>query len=320
MIYFKKLFFAPLFLITFFYCTYQANQLIKLSTNLVFSLEISSFIALISFSVFIILASLFFVLTITLSQDFKFTLPLALIASLSPLIFSQKLESIFLAAIFLISLVCTNLYLQSRLKTYITFSTNSLVVSPTKALAKILILCISLLFFMNIKADIEKNGFHLPDSLIDTAISLSAPQGLDTIDGVQVKGAKYLAQNITLTPEQIDLLKQNPDTLRQFGVDPKMLDQLNNQNLQFNPQNITQGGTQTIAKNLIKTQVDTLLKPYLIFIAPLLALLFFGTVYSLASLIMLPLPLLVWLIFSILESSKFLSFQKEIREVKKLVV
>ena len=312
MLYFKKLTLAPIFLIFFTYFNYQALQIIQSSTNLIFSLSLNSLFELIIFTAVILASASFFIIFMTLAQDLKLVGPVAFLACLSPLIFSQNSQAIILMILFLASFAVIYLLLDKNLKTYITFNASQILVPQIKNLAKLLVLVVSLAYFFSIQTDINNKGFQIPDSLIDTAIKFSSPPELNQTDIPP-----------TLTPDQLQLLKQNPDLLKQYGIDPKTLDQLttSKSSLPAAASRVSQQvGSSDFAKNLIKNQVDKILQPYQSFIAPILALLFVASLYSLLSIIIIPLPLVIWLIFFILEKIGFIKFEGEMREVKKLVV
>ncbi|MBI2600379.1 hypothetical protein HYW42_00330 [Candidatus Daviesbacteria bacterium] len=78
--------------------------------------------------------------------------------------------------------------------------------------------------------------------------------------------------------------------------------------------------TQTLLKKTIKEQFKTMLDPYLGIIPLVLAALFFVSLHSIASLLFILFPSLIFIIFYLLEKSNFIRFEKEMREVKKLVI
>jgi len=119
-----------------------------------------------------------------------------------------------------------------------------------------------------------------------------------------------------ISQEQIDLLKQNPDLLRQSGLDPKILDTLSQPKAAQTPQSLTQN----LVKQTVKDQIQNLIKPYQNFIPAGLTLLLFLTLQSLTSIINLLIYPLLWLAFFILEKTGFVKFETEQRPVKKLVV
>lgn len=184
----------------------------------------------------------------------------------------------------------------------------SLLSPIVKQVTGILILLLSLGFYLSVNQKIAQNGFEIPDSLIDTALKVSQPS-------IPVQGFKYdktlMAQ---ITPDQLELLKKNPELLKQYGIDPKTLDSL--------PVSVSTPDLNTTAmiKPLVKDQLQNIIKPYQNFIAPILALLFFLTLQSLTALLGLFISPILWLIFLLLEKTNFIHFETEMREVKKLVV
>ena len=321
MIIFKKLIFVIPFLIFLAWFYFQLNFFFK-DVYLIFGLNITTLYQLAYLAITLGLASLFFIIFCALANDWKFILPVSILGSLLPIaIFTAPSSLIIFIGSFL-SLTCTYLLLSNKLKTYLTYSANTLLTPSVKTLAGFLILTSSLAFYFSAQAEIKTNGFKIPDSLIDTALKFATPQIPD------VKG-ESIAQ-VSLTPEQIELLKQNPDLLRNQGIDPAILDSLpvsNSSESSLGGQQKTIPGSNAIkkssndlVKNLIQSQIQNLLKPYLNLIPVFLAAMFFITLHSFHSLLAILYPILITLTFWIFEKTGFIHFEKEMREVKKIVV
>ena len=320
----KKLIFAPLFLVLITTSIYFYKLILDQYLNVFFT----NWGGLYEFSLMaipLILASLSYCLFVTFTQDIKYALTISAITALTPFAFLNINLSLVLAIGFLISLTIVYFNLQSILRSYTNFQPTQLLKGPIKLLNVFLLLTFTFGYYLNANAIIQKDGFKIPDSLIDWAVNMS----LSSQQSMLLQGdKKYLAQ--VLTSEQIELLKQNPAILQQYGLTPEDLDSLSSQTT---PQ-ATQGSSsqtpiQTIAptgnmKNLLKTQINSMLdqtlKPYQFAIPIILAFMF----YSLASLILWILSFLLspllQLIFYIFEKTGFIKFEKEMREVKKIVI
>lgn len=283
----KKLIPAPIFLIVFALLIYQLVPLLK-SYDVIFSLSSNSLIQLITLAFLILTAGLLFNLFVAFAQNWKMVLPVALIAAALPMLFLTPFLSLVFGLGVLISLSFNYLTLTNTLKTYLTFNPNSLISPSVKQLAGLLILAFSITYFLSINQIIQKTGFAIPDSLIDAAL-------------------KFAPIESSNPPEQLELLKKNPDLLKQYGLDPKILD---------NPQNMTTN----LIKQQVKDQIQNLIKPYLNFIPAVLALLLFITLQSLTSIMNLLIHPLLWIIFYILEKTGFIKFTEETRLVKKMVI
>lgn len=307
MVILKKLIFAPVFLIVFALLIYQLNPLL-ISYDFVFSLSANAFISLLIICAFVSASSLLFVLLATLASDWKISIPVAIIASAIPFIFIPPSLALVFTVVILVSLLLTNLNLDVALKSYLTFQPTSLLGPPIRHLSGLLILSFCLIFFLSTNKTIAQNGFQLPDSLIDTALKF-APISEPASQTEQVG----LPQ---LTEEQIDILKQNPDLLKQAGLDPKILDTLNQPKSAQAPQNLTQD----LIKRTVKDQIQNFIKPYQNFIPAGLAILLFLTLQSLTSILNLLIYPLLWLTFLFLEKTGFVRFEVEQRPVKKMIV
>ena len=137
-------------------------------------------------------------------------------AGLSFIIYSF-IGNLYISAVFIIPVVAFALayYLLSlKLKTYINFQANLLLNPIIRNLSTLIILVVSVVFYLSVDQEIKLQGFQIPDSLIETSLKFAAPQ---------VKGIK-IAQVPNITPEQLEFIKKNPELLRQQGLDPAILD------------------------------------------------------------------------------------------------
>lgn len=329
----KKLIFAPVFLILITTVSYFYQQILSKYLEVFFGSYggLSEF-ALIAMP--LVFASLCFALFVTFTQDFKYALILSIITALIPFLFLPTSLSLIIATGLIISLMVSYINLQINLRSYINFQPTVLLITPIKMLNTFLLITLAAGFYLHTNSIIQKEGFKIPDPLIDWAVSMSMSSA-----GMNFKGDKhsliprtlgnrqYLAQ--ALTSEQIELLKQNPGVLNQYGLKPEDLDALvpattpkkssgSEPILQTIP--LPSGNLKDVLKNQINSMIDQTLKPYMFVIPILLAFMF----YSLASLIMwfisLFLSPLISLIFYVFEKTGFVKFEKEMREVKKIVI
>lgn len=304
----KKLTFAPFLLIVFIILLYQLSPLFK-SYDFIFSLSLETLVQLIIISILISISSLLFVLFTAIAQDSRLTLPIAILVSLFPVSFLDQTVGIIFGVGVLVSLVITHLSLENNMRTYLTFQPIQLLGPPIRHLSSLLIVVIALCYFLAINKIVAQNGFQIPDSLIDTALKFT-PQS----QGEQTESSK---QQPVISAQHLELLKKNPDLLKQYGLDPKMLDTLSQpQKSSKTPVDLSS----SLIKQTVKDQLQGFLKPYLSFIPAVLAMLLFLTLQSLTSFINLLVYPLLWLIFFILEKSEFIKFTTEMRPVKKIVI
>lgn len=174
----KKLIFTPLFLIAFALLISQLSPIFK-STDLIFSLSMDTLIQLLTVSGLVVLSSLFFVLFASFAMDWKLIMPMGLLTAILPVIFLDHTIAIILAVTVLVSLLISFLSLENTLKNYLTFQPNTLFGPAIKHLSSLLILIITLTYFLAINQVVTQNGFQIPDSLIDTALK-AIPQPQDT--------------------------------------------------------------------------------------------------------------------------------------------
>lgn len=298
----KKLVFAPPFILLLA-AFYQNLNTYLGNIYFIFSLDFQVLIQIIIFLFLIILASLFFTIFATLSQDWKFILPVAFLASLSSLVLIPPPFNLVILLGSMLSLIITYLTLSKRLSSYLNFQPSTLLLPSVNSLSVLLILVASVTFYLAADAQIKKSGFQIPDSVIDPIIAMSINN---------LPEQPKIQSEPQIPPEQLQMLRQNPALLKQYGLDPSVLDQINTQT----PQTLQT----SLIKNEVKKQVNSLLQPQVQFLPLILATLFFLTLKFGLSVLSVALLPLVWLVFWILEKSGFTKYEKEMREVKKLVV
>ncbi|MCR4305639.1 MAG: hypothetical protein NUV73_00970 [Candidatus Daviesbacteria bacterium] len=304
----KKLAFAPLFLLSFVLLIYQITPFLS-SYDFIFSLSLNNVIQLLTIAALFSVSCLLFSVFVTLAADWKIVLPVSFLSALVLILFLDPALAIVFAVAVFISFLLIFLSLETTLKSYLTFRPEALLGPSIRRLASLLVLAFCLIFFLSTNKIIAQKGFQIPDSLIDTALKMT-PLESPTEEGTQV------ARLPDIAPEQLELLKKNPELLRQSGLDPKILDTLNQPKNSKTPQNLAQ----ELVKQTVKDQIQGFIKPYINFIPAGLALLLFLTLQSLTSIINLLIYPLLWFTFFILEKTGFVKFEVEQRPVKKLIV
>lgn len=315
----KKLFFAIPFLLAFIAFCINLNPFLQ-NPNLLLSFDFQVIAKMITLLILLLLAATFFAVFTALAVDWKLVLPVALLTSLTALLFLSTSTAIILAAGFLLAFGVIYFLLAKKLAGYLTFQATTLLVPSIKQTVTFVILISSLAFYLASNNEIQTNGFKLPEGLLNLPLQMTQTMQLPDIESDIDTTVPVNPGGISIPPEQIEALKQNPDLLKQFGLDASMLDQL--EKPQNNPVSKAKSSinTQDLIKPMIEKQVERFIKPYVQYIPIFLAASFFLTLHSLASIIAVFLPIFVWLIFWILEKTGFVKFEIETREVKKLVV
>lgn len=95
-----------------------------------------------------------------------------------------------------------------------------------------------------------------------------------------------------------------------MGINPAMLDSIGGQNTT----------SDDLVKLSVKSQLDKMIEPYIDWIPLFLAISLYFTLTTISSLIMFCGLIFIWIVFYLLEKSGFISFNKEMREIRKLVV
>lgn len=317
----KKLLFGLLFLIAFWFTFTFATSLF-IGTDILFSLSLHTLFTIVTAVALIALSSILFTLFVSLAQEWALILPIIILASLIPLISLSASPTLTLATHrivvtlgMLIALPVATLLIQKKMKNYLTFQPTILLGSTTKTLAQVLLILFSIAYFVTINAQITQNGFEIPSSLLDTAVSMVSPSQLQGSDTQM------------MTQEQLNQLRKSPQqlsqSLDQLGLDAKAkadveniirtgsVDQVNKEIIQLELTNV---------KTQVRDQVDNAMKPYVHYIPPIMAFLFYFSLAFFLIIALLFVSPLIWLTFLILEKTGFVHFTTEMREVKKMVV
>lgn len=316
----KKFLFGILFLLSFAAFHFFFSDRFQ-TYDWVFGMgtDVLGFMFAVSFLV--LLSALFFIIFAALSQDLKIGAPVIVLGTLTPLAFLPNALGLVLAGGYLISLLLFYLLVVKNITTYITFSPTPLLSHPVRTLATLLVLVISIGFYFSINSVLKKDGFKVPETILPDAIIEQVIRSQQS----SVLGARYVAQNPTITSEQLQLLKQNPELLKQYGITTEMVEKFE-KTLPEEPAKKSNGSgvpnlnPTNLVKGLVFDQINDIANQYLYIVAPILALMVWS-LFAFANffLFLLVNPLL-WGIFWVLEKTNFIHFEKEMREVKKLVV
>jgi len=297
----KKLLFTLPFLLslTFFYrfaaqLTRNPYSILEFNQNIL--------IDLIIFTVLLLASSLFFILFATLANNWKFLLPVSLPAALISYFFFPAHLTILLISSLVFSFGVVFWELNRQLSSYLDFKPASLLIPSINRLVFFLLLIISFVFYLNVQENIQQKGFQLPDSLIETSLKITMP-------GESIQATTTLPQ---VSPDQIAMLKANPELLKQYGLDSSILDQLDTTESIIRPE--------SIVKTAIQQQFQSMIEPYKNWIPLVLTITFFLSIRWAASLLSVFLSPLIRFIFIVLEKTGCISYQLETRVIKKMLV
>lgn len=316
MVYFKKLIFAPIFLAFITSLIYFYKLILDKHTQVFFG----NYGGLYDFGIFaliLLLSSLTYCLFVTFTQSIKYVLSLALLSISSSFIFLNTQLAIITGAGIFLSLLAGYFALKSNLSTYVNFKASSILSGPIKSINLLILLTLSLGYYLNANLIIQTQGFKIPDPLIDFAIDLSLGGA-----NIPVLGEKYYIAQTGTFQEQLEYLKKHPELMEEYGLKPEDLETFSG--LTSGLGNETPLKPRSGIKDVIKTQIsdslDQAIKPYLFVVAIILAVLFFSEASFILWLLSLLLSPMLLLLFYIFEKTGFVKYEKEMREVKKIVV
>lgn len=314
--YIKKLILAPFFLLLFSAFYFFLKGFIE-HPNLILSLDRIVLLKLIYLSVALILSGVCYAVLISMVMDFKATILVILFACLLPFLFFSFPIAIVFSVGSLVSFLIVYPLLENKLKNYLTFEPATLTVPSIKTFTMLMLIVISFGFYLANNREIEQKGFEIPEVLIDAALN-ALPQSLNLEGG---GSADILESQLQITPDQLNLLKNNPQVLKQYGVTPEMLKSFE-ESLPKDAASATdqRSNSGSFLKQTIKNQLAELIKPYRSIIAIVLAVIFFFTLSTFTSIIGISTPIIVWSIFYVLERLQIIGYTTEMRSVKKMVV
>lgn len=315
MIILKKLIFALPFLLFLIPLYQNLSFLLSDTANILFNIDLQFLYLLLALTAFFLVTSFFFVVFAALAQDLRLVIPVIFIGSTLSLLFLSLPFSLIIALGFLISFFLINLNVNKKMTSYLTFQPDRLLNPAVNQIFILMLLVSTLVLYFRLDLKIKTEGFEIPDSFIETGLNLS---------GQNLQGqlsAQQSMPDLAITPQQLELLKQNPEMLSQYGLNPEMLDQLTSTGgkLSKTSDALTQQYLEQ-TKSQIKKQLEELMKPYIPYIPLSITSSFFLTLVSILFFLSPLIHLAIWLTFLILEKTGFVKFEVEMREVKKLVV
>lgn len=279
-----------------------ASSWILSNPNLVFEMSSDSFWTVTLVPINGLLVGLSYALTVVMSKEKVIDLGVIAVSAMIP-IAMMGVFGVWISGGLAVSEILAMMMIRHSLATYLNFGPATILMPGIKTVAVVLIVCIYGVWGWQMQQAVNKNGFHLPDSLVDEVIKL-----MDTSSGNQ-EGSSYINQ------------LAGGGLSQQLGISQQQLETFGNSQLGNQVAENIQKQTQTAVKEALNKQVDIIIKPILpIFGWGMAAMLGFS------ALGMLVFPLfqitagIVWWIFWAMEKTGWVRFETEMRPVKKLVV
>ncbi|MFA5932558.1 MAG: hypothetical protein WCV81_05105 [Microgenomates group bacterium] len=313
MVYLKKLIFAIPFLLSIVVFYIQAEPIVK-DPTLLFSFDFNLLLQLIYFAVSITATSYFFITFASLTSDWKIVAPISFIGSSLVLLFIQPPEAYYLGiGLFLTFCAIFAQLLNKLTKDPTSFHTSDHINKPAKQLVTIIVLITSVIVYLSVTTSSQQMVSKMIDSVVNLSTDFVKNQQLtpQSEDNTQTSLP-------SLSSDQIALLKQNPDLLKQYGLDPSILNQLDTTNKKTPV--TAQSIAAEAAKPMITQQITDMIQPCLPFMPFIIAFIFYLNFQFFTSITTLVLSPLIYLLFYILEKIGFIKFEITTRQVKKLVV
>lgn len=171
--YLKKLTFALFLLVAFAFLCHKLSYLFN-TYDFIFSLSSQVYIDMINISILISLFSFLFILFSTLAMELKLIIPIGVaLFILAIIFFGYQLSGLVFAIGILVILFIIYISVENVMKNYLNFSPASIFSPIVKYLSGLLIFVIAVSYYFSINNVLMKNGFQIPDSIIETVIELS---------------------------------------------------------------------------------------------------------------------------------------------------
>lgn len=197
----KKLIFPPVFLLAFTLLIYQVSSLFE-SFDIIFSFSLGSITALLIISLLLTFSSFLYALFTSLGNDWRINLGVGIAVVLLPFLFLETSLAIIFGVLLSISLTLSYFNLQSALASYLNFTPNSIFGPSIRHLTTLLVISISIIYFLSINKIISEEGFQIPDFLIESVLKLTPlPEGADLLQQTLKQTVKEQFQNF-LKPYQ----------------------------------------------------------------------------------------------------------------------
>lgn len=266
--------------------------------NFLFSLKFDSYLSFLWLILGVYFVAGSFALVVTLSPGIYSKIASFILSSLSVfLVFEDPLFSMIAASLLFVVFLFGTWEIRNQIVSYFHFNPKVIFSSSLHPFTTLLTIILSVGFFFSYNSYIQKNGFSLPQELIDQVAALTV---------------KNISNQISQEGGQ--RLKVDPDQLKKLG--------LKEQDLESALSNNTELASQVSGKLSLELRgnLQNLINPYLSFIPIVAAVLLFFTTHSLVGLGFFLIPMALSLVFFVLEKTKIISFEEQTQVVKRLVL
>ena len=222
---------------------------------------------------------------------------LILLTSLTPFLFFPRIEfALGIAFTQSVVLLLSMWDVQNHLKNYFNFNPRLVFSGSLPSLTNLLAILVAGIFFFSYSQYIDNHGFEIPEEVTREISSY-------TVNNVM--------SQLTQTPGSEDLSK-----LKQFGLNEAAIKKVQKD---FSGEDVKTQLTTILSKQLQSTIKD-LIKPYLGYVPIVTTVLVYVTLASVVGLGFFLVPLLLSLIYMLLEKANIVKFESRTQIVKRLVI
>lgn len=265
-----------------------------------------SFWKLVEFSVILAFAVMSFGLSVVMSKEKIIDWGVILVGTVIPVSIFGMFNGLILGIGVGVGELIGYLMIRQSLRSYLTFSTNNLIMPAIKTVAMVVIIGFSIIYGIGLQKNVEINGFKLPDGIIDSAIKMS--------------GGDQLMDSQNSTGAMIDQISKDSGLLSSLGISQEQLKSSDPNTLEKLLGSNQKTSSQSLIRDTVNKQLANTVAPFLAFVGLIAGGLFLLSMLGVISLLYPLIAGFIWVIFKLLESANLIQFEKEMREVRKLVV
>ena len=286
----KVIFFTLSLILSSYFFILNTKQILD-NPTLLLSLNLPSFIPFLLLILSIYLLSISFALLATLSPGIYSKVGAYLLAASIPVVLEPSLEKGLLGGLFLLLIFLFGTWeIRNQINAYFHFTPRIVYSSSLRLLVTLLVIFVSLGYFVAYYNLIQKEGFKIPSDLVNQVTSL-------TVSNLAGKLGGSNQQNLNVESKELEKLGLTKGT--------------------------NQDTTKQISESLgaeLEKNIQSAINPFVNYIPYALAAIFFLTLHSLAGLGFFLVPMFLSVAFFILEKTRFVHFEEHSQVVKRMVL
>lgn len=295
---FKVLFFTLLLILSSYFFVLNTKQILD-NPTLLLSLSLQSYLPFLLLILSIYLLSISFAMLTTLSPGIYTKVGAYLLSASVPVVLQPSLEKGLLGGLFLLLIFLFGTWeIRNQINAYFHFTPRVVYSSSLRLLTTLLVIFVSLGYFISYHSLIKQEGFKIPSDLVNQVTSLTVNNLVGKLGGSR--------QDLGVESKELEklgLTKGDLEKLLKGGT----------------KQDTTKQISESLGAELEKN-IQSTINPYIDYIPYVIAGIFFLTLHSLAGFGFFLVPMFLSVAFFILEKTRVVHFEEHSQVVKRLVL